>query len=91
MSAVEIGRLLVLCLKWRRAFLLECNLLNRDIFMRAFGPKYAQGCTFSNLCVFSQFQRILNVYAQIPDRVFDLGVTQQDLNRAKVSRRFVDD
>ena len=73
------------------AFLLECSHLNRDIFAENFRPKRAQGLTFSNLCVFSQFQRILNVCAQIPDRGFDPGVLQQDLNRAKVTRGFADD
>lgn len=45
----------------------------------------------SNLGLFCQLQRILDVCAKIPDRVLDLGVTQQDLNCTEVPGRLVDD
>lgn len=47
--------------------------------------------SFLDLGLLSQFQRILNVYAKIPDGVLDRGVTQQDLNRAEITGRLVDD
>lgn len=43
-----------------------------------------------NLSMFSQFQRILDVYTKISDRT-DLGVAQQNLDRTEVSGCLVDD
>ena len=42
---------------------------------------------FGVLC---QFKGILNVYAEVSDRVFDLAVTEQNLDCTKISGRLVD-
>jgi hypothetical protein len=44
-------------------------------------PRVARGRALSNLTTLRQFQRILDVDTQIPDRVLDLGMTEQSLDR----------
>ncbi len=53
-------------------------------------PRVARGRALSNFSTFRQFQRILDVDTQIPDRVLDLGMTEQYLDRTKISGSLVD-
>lgn len=45
----------------------------------------------SNFGALREGQRVINIDTQIPHSVFDVGMTQQDLNRAQVSSRLVDE
>lgn len=44
-----------------------------------------RSCKPLDLCMLGEFKSILNVDAEIPDRVLDLGMAEQDLDRSKVS------
>ncbi len=57
--------------------------------LEEYGPA-EHGAALSDLCMFRELQGILDVYPQVPDGIFDLGVTQQNLDRAKIAGRLVD-
>jgi hypothetical protein len=44
----------------------------------------------SDLGSLSEQQRVLNIDAEISDSVLDLGVTEQDLDGAEITRRLID-
>ena len=50
-----------------------------------------RGRRSSDFCVFRQFQCVLNIDAQIMDRVLDIGVTQKNLHGAEIAGGLVDE
>lgn len=40
----------------------------------------------SNLCLFRQFQGILDLYAKVSHRAFQLGMSEEQLNRTDILR-----
>ena len=54
-------------------------------------PAWARSQPTSNFCSFCQRQGILHIDAEVPDRALDLRMAEQDLDRAEITGRFVDD
>jgi hypothetical protein len=53
-------------------------------------PLYDGAGPTLDFCRLSQGERILHIYAQIADRIFDFGVSEQNLHCPQISRRLVD-
>ena len=54
-------------------------------------PACARSQPTSDFCFFCQRQGILHIDAEVPDRALDLRMAKQDLDRAEITGRFVDD